>query len=784
MSDKFTVDRIHYDLGPVVAEGLPQYVWKDKYRHKEETSGGTYRRVASAIMCDESTRHLEDANGAMLNGLFMPGGRIIAGAGTGRLVTLMNCYVMQTIPDSMEGIADILKDSMITLKQGGGIGLDFSTLRPHGADLVNTGGFAAGPLAFADIWDAACKALRSAGYRRGAMMITMRCDHPDIEAFIKAKREQGRLTNFNMSVLVTDVFMKAVKDDQPWNLVHKVHPEGKKIGKAFLAKYKTMSARYLWNLIMENTYEYAEPGVIFIDRVNETNNLSYCETIAATNPCGEQPLPPYGACDLGAINLARLVLNPFTEHASFDFVRLNNTVKIAVRFLDNVLDKTNYPLEEQREEGLNKRRIGLGVSGLADCFHQLRVSYGSDESVEWTTAIMRNIAMHAYSTSIELAKEKGPFPAYDQESFMGAPFIENLTPETRMELREHGIRNGLLLTCAPTGTSSLLYGDISSGIEPVFAYKMKRNVLNDDGSYDEFQSVNYGVRLWEFMYPGESLPAYFRESSEISPMGHLKIQAACQEWVDASISKTINCPEDISYEEFKQVYTYAYDMGCKGCTTYRPSDVRGAILTKDEDNPADSPSPEEADEEVVATNKPIPEGMEPRPKVLQGHTYKVKWPNLENSLYLTINNLDGRPYEVFISSVSANYAEWMTALTRMISAIMRRQSDIKFIGEELKQVASAHDSAWVEGKFYKSIVAMIGQVIELHINREKDPQEQTYTEVIAKIKDKPDWSGTTVQVGLATEIPKGSFCPKCSAPSLVHQEGCDTCLSCGFSNCN
>ncbi|MEL7088934.1 MAG: adenosylcobalamin-dependent ribonucleoside-diphosphate reductase, partial [Planctomycetota bacterium] len=433
----------------------------------------------------------------------LPAGRILAGAGTDRSVTLFNCFVMGTIPDSIEGIFQMLKEAALTMQQGGGIGYDFSTIRPKGAAVSGVAADASGPLSFMDVWDAMCRTIMSAGSRRGAMMATMRCDHPDIEAFIEAKSDPARLRMFNVSVLVTDPFMAAVKADGPWDLVF----DGK--------TYRTVQARALWDKIMQATYDYAEPGVIFIDRINEMNNLNYAETIAATNPCGEQPLPPYGACLLGSINLARLVTRPFEEDAGIDEAELDELVATAVRMMDNVVDASRFPLPEQAAEAQAKRRIGLGVTGLADALLMVGERYGSEEAARLTDRWLRRIARAAYLASVDLAKEKGAFPLFDAEPYLQSGALSRMDDDVKDAIRDHGIRNALLTSIAPTGTISLLAGNVSSGIEPVFAYAYTRKVLQPDGTRTEEEVVDYAVQMWRDKYGDAPLPDHFVDAQTL-----------------------------------------------------------------------------------------------------------------------------------------------------------------------------------------------------------------------------------------------------------------------------
>src|SRR5215813_2500695 len=554
---------------------VSQRIWDMKYRFRDPSGAGdadldtTWWRVARALAAPESNPELWAGrfHEALSGFKFLPAGRVIAGAGTGRSVTLFNCFVMGTIPDDMSGIFGNLREAALTMQQGGGIGHDFSTLRPQGAPVKGVGADASGPLSFMDVWDAMCRTIMSAGSRRGAMMATLRCDHPDSEAFVDAKRDPRRLRMFNVSVLVTDAFMTAVKDDADWNLVFG--------GEVF----RTIKARALWERIMRATYEYAEPGVIFIDRVNRRNNLHYCESIQSTNPCGEQPLPPYGACLLGSINLAALIRNPFTAQARLDDEALERLVPLAVRMLDNVIDVSRFPLPQQDKEAKAKRRIGLGVTGLADALIFCGVRYGSAEAVKLTRDWLGDVQRLSYMASADIAAEKGSFPLYERERYLAGETIRSLPEDVRAAIGRYGIRNALLNSIAPTGTISLMADNVSSGIEPVFAFSHVRHVLQPDGSRREEGVEDHALRRWRAVKgPAEPPADVFVDAQTLSPDDHLAMQAAAQDFVDSSISKTINLPRDISFEAFKHVYEEAYATGCKGCTTYRPNEVTGAVL--------------------------------------------------------------------------------------------------------------------------------------------------------------------------------------------------------------
>jgi ribonucleoside-diphosphate reductase alpha chain len=549
---------------------ISQQIWEMKYRlDASETSlEKSFHRVARAVASAEKPQLRQAYERKffelMADLRFLPAGRILAGAGTGRAVTLFNCFVMDKIDDSIPGIFNGLNEAAQTLQQGGGIGHDFSTLRPKGALVHGVGADASGPLSFMDVWDSMCRTIMSAGARRGAMMGTLRCDHPDIEAFIEAKRDKTKLRNFNLSVLVTDAFMAAVKVDADWHLIF----DG--------AVFKTVSARSLWQKIMKATYDCAEPGVIFIDRINAKNPLAYCETISCTNPCGEQPLPAYGACLLGSLNLTRFVNAPFENHASIDYQALHNATLLAIRFLDNVVDVSNYPLPQQKAEALNKRRLGLGVTGLADALLMCGLRYGAPDSAKLAALCMKTIRDAALVSSTALAREKGIFPLFNADDYLTTQYAQSLSTEQKAQIKANGLRNGLLTSIAPTGTISLLAGNVSSGIEPIFNAGYERNITNPDGSHRTELLQDYAVALWRSQ--SEGLPPAFVTVDDLKPADHLNMAAAVQPFVDSSISKTVNVPEIINFQNFTSVYEEAYALGLKGCTTFRPNEITGSIL--------------------------------------------------------------------------------------------------------------------------------------------------------------------------------------------------------------
>ena len=820
---------------------ISEHIWDGKYRLKaadgtpfDTTVADTWRRVARAaasVEAEERRKHWETLFfQAMADFSFLPAGRIIAGAGSGREVTLFNCFVMGRIEDDLASIFDNVKEAALTMQRGGGIGHDFSTLRPAGSLVRSVGAGASGPVSFMDVWDAMCRTIMSAGQRRGAMMGTLRCDHPDIEAFIDAKSDPTRLRNFNLSVLVTDAFMEAVRSDRDWDLSF----DGTVV--------RTLPARQLWDRLMRATYAYAEPGVIFIDRINAMNNLAYCEVIQATNPCGEQPLPPHGACLLGSINLARLVMRPFAADAGLDEARLAALAGLGVRFLDNVIDVSAYPLAAQRNEAHAKRRIGLGITGLADALAMCGVRYGSDEARRLAGRWMAVIERHAYLASASLAAEKGAFPLFAAKPLLASPNIARLDSDVRAAIARHGLRNGCLTSVAPTGTISLLAGNVSSGIEPIFDLQYSRRILEASGRHRDETVEDHAYRLYRARAGSDMpLPPAFVTASQLSPSEHLAMQAAVQGHVDSSISKTINCAEDIGFEAFKTVYAEAYAIGLKGCTTFRPNPVTGSILSQASSAPRAIPPAEHGNElapamppdplraqaggEVGSTglaaaradlsraapgaprasDQALPASpqavLEPirsaersgvvymarpleREPVLAGFTYKIKWAGSDHAMYVTINDIerDGRrrPFEIFINTKNLEHYAWTVALTRMISAVFRRGGDVSFVVEELKAVFDPQGGQWMDGQYVPSLLAAIGGIIERHLvaigflqaplSQAPPPLSDDMDDIARNEAARPARS-------------PARRCPRCHSGALVVQSGCWLCRDCGYSKC-
>ncbi len=559
---------------------------------QEPSIEATWARVALAISGAEAHHQNEwrERFQALLSDFcFLPGGRILAAAGTSRRATLFNCFAMGPIEDSIQGIFNALREAMVTLQAGGGVGVDFSTLRPAGALAVASGGIACGPVAFMKIWETANTVLESSNLRRGAMMASLRCDHPDIESFVEEKIACGTLPHFNLSVLLTDEFMRTVEEDGAWPLVFPLGEHPIPVGGEVCERvwsggitpqlclvHRRIPARALWDKLIAAEHASAEPGVLFIDQINRANNLWYCERLSTANPCGEVPLPPYGACNLGSINLTRFVKHPFAEHPSVDFGGLKAVAAVATRFLDNVHDISLFPLKAQEKAAGASRRIGLGITGLADMLAMLGLRYGSQASRDLTYEIMSTIRDTAYRTSIEMAQEKGAFPEFDKIKYGASPFVLDLPRDIQDAIAQHGIRNSHLLAVAPTGSISLLANNVSSGIEPVIAFKGTRRVRGADGQAVTFDVEDAAWHRYKALHgPQASLPAHFVQAADVSSEDQLRMMATVQSCVDNAISKTVRLPQSANPQEFGVVLRRAWELGLKGCAVYREGSRAG-----------------------------------------------------------------------------------------------------------------------------------------------------------------------------------------------------------------
>jgi len=555
-------------------------IWNAKYRYRQENKNidqsieDTWQRVAKAVSKAEKPKDRKKWEKQFYNLLegfrFLPGGRILAGAGTEHKVTLFNCFVMDIKNDSLSGIFSALKEGALTLQQGGGVGYDFSGIRPRGEFGKATGIVASGPVSFMRIWNTTCGILLSTGARRGAMMGVLRCDHPDIEEFISAKKDPAELRHFNVSVLISDAFMQAVKNDNEWPLVFPSNHLSK--------VYRKIPARKLWEDIIQSAYDYAEPGVLFEDTINRMNNLWYREKICATNPCGEIPLPPYGACNLGSLNLTQFVSQAFTPQACIDWNALDHAASIATRFLDNVIDVSRYPLAAQRVQAKGSRRIGLGFTGLANTFVMLGLKYGSEDSLTLANRIMKFISEITWRVSCELASEKGSFLFFEKDAYLQGNFVKSLPQDIQRSIAISGMRNSHHNTIAPTGTISILANNISSGLEPIFRGNYDRNVIQSNNEIKKYSVTDYALAEWQKNNKADKFPPAWVDSQELTPQNHLQIQQAVQPYIDNAISKTINLPVDFPFEKLHEVYTQAYEMGLKGCTIFRPNAITGSVL--------------------------------------------------------------------------------------------------------------------------------------------------------------------------------------------------------------
>src|SRR5713226_9579463 len=729
----------------------------EKYaKGKEQTIEAVRSRVVRALAAAEGPEkraHWERRFYEAMEAGFIPAGRINSAAGIPMQATLINCFVqpvgdsISEVVDGRPGIYTALQEAAETMRRGGGVGYDFSSIRPKGADVKGTRSRASGPVSYMRVFDRSCETVESAGARRGAQMGVLRCDHPDVEEFIHAK-DEGDLANFNISVGVTDAFMQAVEGDGKVELVHKARPHADAIAAGAYQRgdglwvYRKLRARELWDPIMKSTYDHAEPGILFIDRMNRDNNLNYCETIEASNPCGEQPLPPYGCCCLGSINLTRLVSKPFTEQAKFDFERFGKVVEVSVRMLDDVLEVTAWPLKAQHEEATAKRRVGLGFTGLGDALIMLRLRYDSEEARATAAKISEFMRDAAYKASIELAKERGAFPLFNADMYLsGTSFAARLPQEIKNLVRKHGIRNSHLLSIAPTGTISLAFADnASNGIEPPFSWTYTRKKRMADGTLKEFPVEDYAWRLYRHA-GGDvaALPSYFVTALELSASAHEKMVAAVAPYIDTSISKTVNVPEDYPYADFQDLYFKAWKSGLKGLATYRPNNTIGSVLSVgQESRPQDFVNNDRNRRiEIKAIPEPVLASLRwpGRPKLAGGNpawTYMIEHPHGEFAIFVGHVETPERahPFEVWVNG--AEQPRGLGAVAKTLSMDMRA-NDPEWLRLKLDTLAkTAADDAFDmpftphgEKKRMPSLCSAVAQLVRWQCEQLKAlPDEQ------------------------------------------------------------
>lgn len=787
---------------------ISQDVLAEKYLAAgEQTAEDLFRRVSKALADQEKPELRAEWAEKFFQNMqagAIGAGRIMAAAGLDTKATLINCFV-QPVADATNGfdehgnpgIYTALSQAAETMRRGGGVGYDFSNLRPKGAKVKGTNSFASGPCSFIDVFDASCTTVESAGARRGAQMGVMRIDHPDVLDFITAKRQKGRWNNFNVSVGVTSAFMQAVESDAQWELVHIATPSDNQIEEGAHQRedgkwvYRTVAARELWDTIMKSAYDFAEPGILFIDNINTDNNLYYAETIAATNPCGEQPLPPYGCCDLGPIILTKFVRDAFTENAHFDFEAFRAAVSIQVRMLDNVLDATVWPLPEQHKESQQKRRIGVGFTGLGDALIMLGLKYNSEAGVAQGEEIARNMRDAAYLASVELAKEKGAFPLFDADKYLQSGFTQRLPEEIRAAIRKHGIRNSHLLSIAPTGTVSLAFADnASNGIEPPFSWTYQRKKRTADGGNAFYTVEDHAYRLYKAKFGADAeLPAYFVSALEMTAAEHVAMMRAVQPYIDTAISKTVNIPADYPFEDFKNLYMESWKAGLKGCATYRPNDTLGAVLSVEAPKTEEKPAPQPA----AAHTSGLSAVVERRPEgPLNAVVDKIEYYTHDGvrRLYLVVSfmyvNGVERPIEFFMPvGQTGESQQWITATMRSLSLAARGGFLDKAL-DDLRKVAWDRGPiryGWRDKEdgtriplWHDSEVALLAYAIQSIIaNRASQEQQPTPINPAA-----PATVTATPAAATPAQAMSGTKCPECGAHAVIKKDGCSFCTSCGY----
>jgi ribonucleoside-diphosphate reductase alpha chain len=770
-------------------QGLAKDVFFDRYALKdatgkriEDTPEEMWHRVAKAIADVEKTdtkkKEWEEKFYSILNGFdFIPGGRILTGAGSGVPLTLYNCFVIPSPQDNRSGILDSVKLMVEIMSRGGGVGVNLSSIRPRGAYVKGVNGTASGAVSFGALYSFATGLIIQGGSRRGALMLMLDCDHPDVMEFITVKRTMGQITNANLSVCISDSFMEAVKADADWDL--------KWNGKV----YKTIKAKELWDLVCESAWASGEPGLMFKERYNKESNSWYFEDIIATNPCGEQGLPAWGVCNLGAINVANFV----KEDGSFDYERLGKVARITMRFLDNVVDTTDYFFPENEAAQRRIRRTGLGTMGLADALIKMKVRYGSAESLEVVEKMHRTIRDEAYIASTEIAAEKGPFPAFEKDKYLQGKFIQRLPKEIQEMIGRNGIRNGVLLTQAPTGTTSILAG-VSSGIEPVYDFAFQRK--DRLGVHTVYHPL---FKAWKDAHPDETeAPDYFVNAKLLSPEEHVRMQASIQAYVDSSISKTVNAPNEHTQEQVQELYMKAYDLGCKGVTYFRDGSRNESVLTSlDDVKKEEAKAKKTEDKEAIISPRS-------RPEKVAGITYKIK--TGYGTMFVTVNHDEkGQPFEVFatIGKAGGVFAEESEAICRLVSLALRARIPLATVIEQIKGIRGPMP-VFGKGGMILSIPDAIGQVLSQHIQEleAKQTPAQQQAEAEKEVVRMQAQTESLVEETAAATVKKaeGKYklisagssvantgfspeCPECSS-IMAMAEGCLTCFNCGYSKCS
>ena len=791
------------------AQPISQDVLREKYLKPGESGmEDVFRRVARALASVEPQAERERHEALFLENLHagaIGAGRIMSAAGTLIQATLINCFV-QPVGDCIQGVDDggypgiyeALREAAETMRRGGGVGYDFSRIRPRNAEVKGTASMASGPCSYINVFDQSCSTVESAGARRGAQMGVLRIDHPDVHEFITAKRTPGRWNNFNVSVGMSDAFMQALGDDQPWELVHKARPGAALIAQGAFQRadglwvYKTVAAREMWDTVMRSAYDFAEPGILFLDNINQDNNLRYCEAIAATNPCGEQPLPPYGCCDLGPIILTRFVRHPcgFDGEPEFDFDAFESSVATQVRALDNVLEVTFWPLPQQQAESSAKRRIGVGFTGLGNALTMLRLRYDAPEGRDMAARIAERMRDAAYGASVALAKEKGAFPKFDADGYLATgTFASRLPAALQQTIRAGGIRNSHLLSIAPTGTVSLAFADnASNGIEPAFSWMYRRKKRESDGSTTEYAVEDHAWRLYrELGGDVDQLPEYFVSALDMSATSHIAMMEAVQPFIDTAISKTVNVPANYAYDDFKSLYQQAWRARLKGLATYRPNAILGAVLEI-------HPSPEAAPEALVTPPAdPMRTVIESRPKgALSAVAEKIEYWTQEGhkTLYIIVSFLPvpavngsgivERAIEFFMPvGQSGESQQWITSSMRMLSLaarggfLERALSDMRKVAWDRGPVRlgtyEKTDGARVP-LWHDSEVAAIAYAVQNIITRRASQAVAHETPVDL----------APVATTLAPPLMAGKKCSECGAHAVIRKDGCDYCTQCGY----